>query len=137
VSSNIIATFQGILTAIDNTQSPAPYIVNLDLQNPTLTGLKVYYDGFFQVPNGSPINVPIGGGGGGVDAFLLLIVNRSTTNNLQINVTPTGGSSQEVGTFGPGGICVLMDPTESGVGWSVLTLTGLGAVVPVTVVSAQ
>lgn len=134
-SANIQAIFQGILIATDNSQSPAPYLVNLDLQNPTLTGLKYYFDSFFQVPNGAPINVPIGGGGG-AESFFLLIINRSTTNSLQINVTPTGLSSQEVGTFGPGGVCVLMDPTETGLGWSALTLTGLGAIVPATIFSA-
>jgi hypothetical protein len=107
----------------------------LDLQNPTLTGLKYYFDSFFQVPNGTPVNVPIGVGGS-AESFFLLIINRHANANLQINVTPTGGSSQEVGTFGPGGVCVLMDPSEDGLGWSVLTLTGLGAIVPATIFSA-
>jgi hypothetical protein len=135
VASSIQAIFQGILIGLDNTQSPPPYVANIDLQNPTLTGTKFYYDAFFQaLTTGS--HVPIGAGGGGAETFLILVVNRSTGTNLQINVTPTGGSSQEVGVFGPGGICVLMDPTETGVGWTDLLLTGIGGTCPATVFTA-
>jgi hypothetical protein len=135
VSTNIQAIFQGILTGIDNSQSPAPYVANIDLQNPTLTGLKFYYDAFFQaLSTGS--NVPIGAGPG-AEAFLILVINRSVANiTLQVNVTPTGGSTQEVGVFGPGGVCLLMDPTESGVGWSALTLTSGSGTIPATVFTA-
>lgn len=134
MSTNIQAIFQGILTAIDNTQSPAPYVVNLNLQNPTLTGTKYYFDAFFQVQIAGS-NIPIGAGGG-AEAFFILVVNRSLTNNLQVNVTPTGAGVQEVGSFGPGGICVLMDPPETGIGWTALTLFGLGAIVPATIFTA-
>jgi hypothetical protein len=132
---NIAAILQCILIAEDVTQSPPPYVANIDFQNPTLNGTKFYYDAFFQaLDTGS--NVPIGGGGGGVDAYLILVINRSTGTNLQVTVTPTGGAAAIVGTFGPGGVCLLMDPTESGIGWSALTLTGVGATCPATVFTA-
>ena len=135
MATNIQVIFQGILTGIDNSQSPAPYVANIDLQNPTLTGLKFYYDAFFQASSGGS-NVPIGGGGGGAETFLILVINRSTGSNLQINATPSGGTSQEIGVFGPGGVCLLMDPTETGVGWEALLLTGIGGTVPATVFTA-
>jgi hypothetical protein len=134
-ATNIQAIFQGILIATDNSQSPAPYVANIDLQNPTLTGLKFYYDAFFQALS-SGSNVPIGVGGSGAEAFLILVINRAPGSNLQVNVTPTGGTSQEVGVFGPGGVCLLMDSTETGVGWIALTLTAIGSTCPVTVFTA-
>jgi hypothetical protein len=134
LSANIQAIFQGILTGIDNSQSPPPYVANIDIQNPTLTGTKFYYDAFFQALN-TGSNVPIGVGPG-AEAFLILVINRATGTNLQINVTPTGGSTQEVGIFGPGGVCLLMDPTETGIGWTALTLTGVGITCPATVFTA-
>jgi hypothetical protein len=135
LSTNVSVIFQGILTGIDNTEAPGAYQANIDLQNPTLTGTKFYYDAFFQALN-TGSTVPIGGGGGGVETFLILVVNRSTGTNLQVNVTPTGGSTQEVGIFGPGGVCLLMDPTETGIGWSALVLTGVGSTCPATVFTA-
>jgi hypothetical protein len=134
LATNIQAIFQGILIATDNSQSPAPYVANIDLQNPTLTGTKFYYDAFFQALN-TGSNVPIGAGPS-AEAFLILVINRATGINLQINVTPTGGSTQEVGIFGPGGVCMLMDPTETGIGWTALTLTGVGSTCPATVFTA-
>jgi hypothetical protein len=131
---NIQAILQGILTRTDNTQSPSPYVVNLDFQNPTLNATKDYFDGFFQaLTTGS--NVPLGIGGGAL-TFCIIVINRSLTNNLQITVTPTGGAAAIVGTIGPGGVFVLFDTTESGLGWTTLTLTGVGATVPATVYTA-
>jgi hypothetical protein len=132
---NIQAILQGILTRTDNTQSPAPYVVNLDFQNPTLNATTDYLDGFFQaLTTGS--NVPLGVGGGAL-AFCIIVINRSLTNNLQVTVTPTGGAAAIVGTFGAGGVCVLFDPPETGLGWTALTLTGIGATVPATIYTAK
>jgi hypothetical protein len=132
---NIQAILQGILTATDNTQSPAPYIVNLDFLNPTLNATFYFFDAFFQaLTTGSA--VPIGVGAGAL-SFCIIVINRSATNNLQITVTPTGGVAAIVGTLGPGGLFVADDPTEVGLGWTALTLTGLGATVPATVFSAK
>jgi hypothetical protein len=133
---NIQAILQGILTATDSTQSPAPFIVNLDFQNPTLNATTDYYDGFFQALTTGSI-VPLGVGGGAL-SFCIIVINRSTTpNNLQIELTPTGGASALAGTIGPGGVFVAFDPTESGLGWTALKLTGLGATVPATVFTAK
>jgi hypothetical protein len=132
---NIQAILQGILTATDNTQSPAPYVTNFDFQNPTLNATNSFFDAFFQaLTTGSA--VPLGAGAGAL-AFAIIVINRSATNNLQITVTPTGGVAAIVGTIGPGGPFVAFDPTENGLGWSALTLTGLGATVPATVYTAK
>lgn len=132
---NIQAILQGILIATDNTQSPAPYVANLDFQNPTLNATTYYLDAFFQaLSTGS--NVPLGIGGGAL-TFCIIVINRSVTANLQITVTPTGGAAAIVGTIGPGGVCVLFDPPESGLGWTALTLTGVGVTVPATVFTAK
>jgi hypothetical protein len=132
---NIQAILQGILTATDNTQSPAPFVVNFDFQNPTLNATTDYFDAFFQaLTTGS--NVPLGVGGGAL-SFCLIVINRSLTNNLQITVTPTGGVAAIVGTIGPGGVFVVFDPPETGLGWTALTLTGIGATVPATVFTAK
>ncbi len=132
---NIQAILQGILTATDNTQSPPPYVTNVDFQNPTLNATFDYLERFFQaLTTGSA--VPIGVGGGAL-SFCLIVINRSATNNLQITVTPTGGAAAIVGTIGPGGVFVVFDPTESGLGWTTLTLTGIGATVPATVYTAK
>ena len=133
---NIIATLQGILTRTDNTQSPAPQIVALDFQNPTLNATTDYLDGFFQaLSTGS--NVPLGVGGGAL-TFCIIVINRATVAaNLQITVTPTGGAAAIVGTIGQGGVCVLFDSPETGLGWTALTLTGVGQTVPATVYTAK
>jgi hypothetical protein len=132
---NFNAILQAILTVTDNTLANAPYDLNINLQNPTLGGTKYYYDGFFQVPT-VPVSIPLGAGGS-VESYFLLIWNRSTTNALTIGVTPgPSGSPQTIGNFGPGGVCILMDPTETGGGWEALVLTGLGATVPVTIFTA-
>jgi hypothetical protein len=133
---NINAIIQGLLTISDVTQSPAPYIIpSLDFGNPTLAGTKVYVDLFFQVQT-TPTTVPIGGGGGGAEAFLILVINRDPVNNLEVSVVSTGGTGQVVGVFGPGGVCLLFDPTETGLGWTQLTLMAFTATVPATIVTA-
>jgi len=123
---------QGILIATDNTQSPAPYIVNLDFQNPTLNTQTYTYDAFFQaLTSPSAVTIP-------TPSFILVVLNRPTnTNNLQIIVQPTGGTPVNIGQIGPGGVCVLMDTAESGIGWNVLTLTGLGGTVVCSVFAAS
>lgn len=133
---NLNVLIQGLLTISDVTQSPAPYIIpGLDFGNPTLAGTKCYVDLFFQVPT-TPVTIPIGGGGGGAEAFLILVINRDPVNNLEVTVTNTGGTPQVAGVFGPGGVCLLFDPTEEGVGWTSLTLMGFNAIVPATIVTA-
>jgi hypothetical protein len=132
---NIQAILQGILTATDNTQSPAPYIVNLDFQNPTLNATTYFFDAFFQALVGGS-SVPLSVSAGAL-SFCIIVINRSLTNALQISVTPTGGAAAIIGTIGPGGVCVLFDPPETGLGWTALTLTGIGATVPATVFTAK
>jgi hypothetical protein len=133
---NINVILQGILTATDNTQSPPPYVANIDFQNPTLAGSKFYYDAFFLAASSPGSNVPIGGGGGGADAFLILVINRSSATNLQVNVTVTGAGVAEAAVLGPGGVCLLYDPTEAGPGWSALTLISMSGTCPATVFTA-
>lgn len=131
MSANINAIFQGILTIADETLSNAPYTTNIDLQNPTLAATQVLNPQFLQAATSPGTSLTFS-----FNAFLVLVWNRSLTNNIQINVAVTGGSIEEIGSFGPGGVCVLMDPTKEGAGWNGLAVIGIGAVVPVTVVLA-
>jgi len=132
MSANISAIFQGILTLADETLSNAPYTNNLDLQNPTLAATQVLSEGFLQVATSPGTTISFS-----FNAYLILVWNRSTTNTLIINLNATGGPGiQEVGTIGPGGIFVVMDPTRTGGGWNGLMLQANGAIVPAAVVLA-
>src|ERR1700685_307155 len=132
MSANINVIFQGILTLADETLSNAPYTNNLDLQNPTLAAPQVLSEGFLQVATSPGTTISFS-----FNAYLILVWNRSTTNTLIINVNATGGPGvQEVGTIGPGGIFVVMDPARTGGGWNGLMLEANGATVPVAVVLA-
>ena len=131
MSANINAIFQGILTIADETQSNAPYIANIDLENPTLAATQVSNQPLVQVPTSPGVTIAPG-----FTMYLILIWNRSTTNEMQINIAGVGGpGTQELGTVGPGAVVVLMDPSKS-IGWSALSLTAQGATVPATVVLA-
>ena len=120
---NMLVILQGIVTLTNNLVSPAPYIANFDLQNPTLNATTVFYDPYFQATTGG-VSVPLPA----AKVFGLIIQNLSTTNNLTIDVTPFGGSLDPI-TLGPGGVFIYFDPTETGQGISAVTLLGVGATV--------
>lgn len=136
ISPNVQSILQGILTATDNTQSPAPYLINLDFQNPSMLSENFFYDTFLPAAT-SPGTVVNLGTGATPAAYMILVINRSAANNVQINIQPTGQSTVNAGTLGPGGVFLAMDPTQSSLGWTGLTLIGIGAVVPCTVYSAN
>jgi len=126
---NIEVILQGILTATNNQLSPPPYIANFDFQNPTLGATSIIYDPFFQaLVGGSAVSLPA------AKVFLIVVQNLSTTANLSVTHTPFGGSASTA-VYGPGGVCVLFDPTEEGGGFSALTLTGVGGTVPAFVMA--
>jgi hypothetical protein len=120
---NIQAILQAVVTLTNNLVSPAQYIANFDLQNPTLNAATVYYDPYFQATTGG-ISVPLPA----AKIFALIVQNLSTTNNLMIDITPFGGSLDPI-TVGPGGVFIYFDPTELGQGISAVTLLGVGATV--------
>lgn len=130
MSANINAIFQGILTIADETLSNAPYTTNLDLQNPTVAGTQLYNQQFVQVATspGTTINFSF-------NAFVVLVWNRSQSANLQVNLNPTGGTINEVGILGPGGVMVLSDPAKVN-GWNGLALISGAGTIPATVVLA-
>jgi hypothetical protein len=130
VSANINAIFQGILTIADETQSNAPYITNLDLENPTLAATQVLNQQFVQVATSPGTTISFS-----FNAFLVLVWNRSLTASLQVNLNPTGGTINEVGILGPGGVMVLMDPAKAN-GWDGLALISGSGTIPATVVLA-
>lgn len=135
---NIQSILQGILTATDNTQSPAPYVVNLDFQNPSMLSTSYFFEAFLPAATGGGTAVPLGTGAT-TAAYLIVVINRSTVtnSNVEIFIEPSGGTLVEVGTIGPGGVFVVMDTPQSGVGWTALTLIGETAIVPCTVYAAN
>jgi hypothetical protein len=135
-SPNVNVLLQGILTASDNTQSPAPYISNIDFQNPSMLSSQYFSDAFFPAAT-TGSSVPIGTGTTG-PAYCIIVINRHATAYVQISVQPNGGSLAIVGTIGPQGVFVLFDPAQNGSnGYNALTLTGLTTTVPCTVFTAN
>jgi hypothetical protein len=126
---NMMVVLQGILTTTNNLVSPAPYIGNFDLQNPTLNATAVFQDPYFQaLESGSSVPLPL------AKIFALVVQNQSATDNLIVGITPFEGSFDPI-ALGPGGVFIYFDPTEDGQGISAVTLTGVGATVPAFVLA--
>jgi hypothetical protein len=131
-SPNINLILQATLAVLNVQVSPSVQMAVMDFSNPTLPsgaavatgGLQFSYDAFFQALNtGSSFPLPAS------KVFAILVQNLSPTAVLQVAHTPFGGSAS-TSSYGPGGVFVVFDPTETGVGFSALTLTGVGGTVP-------
>jgi hypothetical protein len=129
---NINCILQGILAVTNNLAPNAPQVASIDLQNPTLNGTVFFYEQYLQA---TTTGVGQGMPGPAGKAFVVLVQNLSTTSELQVTVTPTGGTPTTF-TYGPGGVFIHFDPTEDGTGISALTLTGVGGTVPCSVLVA-
>jgi hypothetical protein len=132
---NIQVILQTAVAVMNNLVSPQVQVVNLDLGNPTLPsagvgGTSVFYDPYFQAPiAGATVALPA------TKVFCIIVQNLSLTAQLTVEVTPFGGVAQFV-NYGPGGVCILFDPSEAGTGFSGLTLLGVGGIVPAMVLVA-
>jgi hypothetical protein len=132
---NIQVILQTAVAVMNNLVSPQVQVVNLDLGNPTLPnagvgGTAVFYDPYFQaIVAGSTVAMPA------AKVFGIFVQNLSSTASLTVEVTPFGGVAQFV-NYGPGGVCILFDPSEAGTGFSGLTLLGVGGTVPAMVLVA-
>lgn len=132
---NIQVILQTAVAVMNNLVSPQVQVVNLDLGNPTLPnagvgGTAVFYDPYFQAPiAGANVALPA------AKVSCIIVQNLSLTANLNVEVTPFGGVAQFV-IYGPGGVCILFDPSEAGTGFSGLTLLGVGGIVPAMVLVA-
>jgi hypothetical protein len=131
---NLQIILQSVIAVMNNLVSPATQVITLDFGNPTLPnagvgGTTVFYDPYFScLSGGSAVNLPA------AKVFCIAIQNLSTTVNLQVTHTPFGGAASSV-SYGPGGVCILFDPSEAGTGFSALTLTGAGSTVPAMVLA--
>lgn len=129
---NIQIILQAIAAVTNNLLSNAPQIITFDFNSPTLPsgaglGTGVYYEPYFQAASiGSAVSLPA------ASVFAILVQNLSLTANLTITYTPTGGAAASV-TLGPSGMFILFDPSETGTGFSALTLTGVGGTVSAAV----
>jgi hypothetical protein len=125
---NIQIILQSVIAVMNNLVSPQTQIITLDLGNPTLGnnvigGTAVFYDPYFQaLAGGSAVSLPA------AKVFAIVVQNTSLTANLQVTHTPFGAASSTA-LYGPGGVCILFDPSEAGGGFSALTLTGVGGTV--------
>lgn len=125
---NLQMILQGIFAVMNNQVSPAVQIITLDLGNPTLPsgatgGTSFFFDPCFQaLAGGSVVTLPAS------PVFAIVVQNLSPTANLQVTHTPAGGAASSV-TYGPGGVCILFDPSEAGTGFSDLSLMGVGGTV--------
>lgn len=124
---NMQLVFQAVLSLTNNLVSPAPQISGFDFANPTLGATTVFFDPYFQaLSSGSPVPFPTN------NVFAIFVQNLSTTANLNVTITPFGGSPS-VSTYGPAGVFICFDPAEVGTGFGVLTLQGVGGTVPAMV----
>jgi hypothetical protein len=125
---NMNVVLQGILTASNNLVTPPPYIANLDLGNPTMGALVLFSDPYFQaLTTGSAVSLPT------AIVFLILVQNLSTGSVLQVTVTPNSGAAATY-QIGPQGVFCVYDPTKVGIGYTALTLMGIGFTIPAMVV---
>jgi hypothetical protein len=128
---NIQVVLQAILSATDNLISPPPYIANFDFGNPTLGATNIFFDPYFQaLAGGSAVALPA------AKVFLIAVKNQSATAVLTVTVTPFGGAASSV-NLGVGGAYIVIDPAETGTGFSALTLTGVGGTVPAMVLAGK
>jgi hypothetical protein len=131
-TSNVQVILQAVIAVMNNLVSPAVQVITLDFGNPTLPsagsgGTAVFYDPYFQaLVGGSAVSLP------GSPVYAIAVQNLSTTANLQVTHTPQGAAASTA-LYGPGGVCILFDPSEAGGGFSALTLTGVGGTVPAMV----
>lgn len=129
---NVQIILQSVIAVMNNLVSPAKQIITLDFGNPTLPnastgGTAVFYDPYFQaLAGGSVVSLPAS------PVFVIAVQNTSLTANLQVTHTPFGAAAS-TSLYGPGGVCILFDPSEAGGGFSALTLTGVGGTVPAIV----
>ncbi len=120
---NALIELQAILTASNNLVAPPPYIANFDFGNPTLGATSYYQEPYFQaVSGGSAVPLPF------AKVYFIIVQNLSATASLQVTHTPFGSSASST-IYGPGGLCILFDTSETGQGFSALTLTGQGGTV--------
>jgi hypothetical protein len=129
---NLNIILQAVIAIMNNQVSPTVQIGTFDFGNPTLPsgatgGTAFFFEPYFQCPiAGSNVLFPIS------PAYLIAVQNLSPTANLQIQHTPNGSVSNTA-IYGPGGVFIAFDPKESGSGFTILTLTGIGGTVPAMV----
>lgn len=125
---NLNVVLQGVLTASNNLVTPPPYLINFDLQNPSMGALVLFSDPYFQaLAGGSAVSLPA------AIVSLILVQNLSPGSVLKVTCTPNTGSPATY-QIGPQGVFCLYDPTKAGVGFTALTLQGIGFTVPAMVV---
>lgn len=130
---NINCILQALAVVTDQNLPNLPQIVNFDFQNPTLSsgvgtgGRAAFWDPYFQAGTGVTV-VPLPA----VNIFGLFVQNKSATSNLIINYTPSGGAATPI-TVGPGGLVIVFDPSEAGQGITAVALSGVGGIVPASV----
>ena len=112
--------------------------INISLQGVALASSQIFYDQYAPCPT-TGLVVPIPGG----TAFDVYVRNLSLTNVLNVTLTPSGGSAFTVtlnfaaSSSTTGGIFMVWGTTNTGVGFTALTLTGVGATVPAEVYLAS
>jgi hypothetical protein len=130
---NLQVIMQSIVAVTNALVTNAPQIQTLDFQNPTMNGTTVFFDPYLQATtSGTVVTLPLLPSG---KVYGLFVQNLSATNNLQIIYTPFGLG---IASFqvGPNGVFVIFDPSESGSGFSNLTVQGIGGAVSAMVLVA-
>lgn len=123
MAGNLQVQLQSQLVVTDLGLSPNPSIIARSQNVPVLNVTALYYEPYFQVPNGTAtVNLPA------ATVYLVYVRNLSSSTNITLNYTPSGGSTTSVvlvsGTAaGAGSIFLLMGAAETSGGVTSVSLT--------------
>ena len=132
MAGNLSVVLSGVLQVTDIVLSPSQQIVTRSLNNPTLNVTVYSYTPFFQAATTvTTVTLPA------ATVYVVYVKNLSSANNLTVNFTPTGGSSQNVlllsGASESGGIFLYFQTAETGGGITALSLAAANATSPAEV----